>query len=312
VAVSAGLLAYAFSSVDLREVGTRLLHTHWGWLAVAAGLNLLAVWVRARRWRYLFPPAAAPERLFPAVMIGFMGNNVLPLRAGEVMRVYVVHRRGQPFWTTLATVVVERVLDALAIGLMLAALLLVLPVRSELRWSALLFMSVDLAAMAVLAVAAAAPDAGPRLARALLGRWPRLRAAALGALDTVNAGLGGVRARQHLLPLVAWSAGIWVVLALGVWAAFLAADLRLPWTAAWTVLAFLGLGVSLPSSPGFVGVVQVATVLALELFAVPRTEALSFSLLLHAAQYVPVTAWGLLLLAVEHVSLGEAARAAAR
>jgi uncharacterized membrane protein YbhN (UPF0104 family) len=75
--------------------------------------------------------------------------------------------------------------------------------------------------------------------------------------------------------------------------------------AAWAVLAFVGLGVSLPSSPGFVGVIQAATVLALALFSVPHTEALSFSLLLHASQFVPVTAAGLILLIVEQVSLAE-------
>jgi uncharacterized protein (TIRG00374 family) len=310
VAVSLLLLGYLFWSVDLREVGARLARTHWGWLGLAAALNLAGMGARAQRWRYLFPPGARPARLFNAVMIGFMGNNLLPLRAGEVVRVYVVHRRGQPFWTTVATVVVERVLDALAIGLMLAALILVVPMRAELKWSALLFMSVDLLAMAVLGVIAVTPQRCRNLTRALVRRWPRVEGPALRTVDTFNEGLRGVRAPDHVLPLVVWSAGIWVALALAVWTAFLAVDLALPFTAAWVVLAFLGLGVSLPSSPGFVGVVQAATVLALELFGVPRAEALSYSLLLHAAQFVPVTAWGLVLLAVEHVSLAEATRAA--
>ncbi|PYO29020.1 MAG: hypothetical protein DMD86_15485, partial [Candidatus Rokuibacteriota bacterium] len=85
----------------------------------------------------------------------------------------------------------------------------------------------------------------------------------------------------------------------------------LPLAASWTVMAFLGLGVSLPSSPGFVGVIQAATVLALALFAIPRTDALSFSLLLHASQFFPITLYGLVLLMIEHVSLSEAARAGA-
>jgi uncharacterized protein (TIRG00374 family) len=308
IAVSLALLGYLFWSVDLREVSARLASTHWGWLTLAALLNLAGMGARARRWWYLFPPGARPTRLFNAVMIGFMGNNLLPLRAGEVVRVYLVHRRGQPFWTTVATVVVERVLDALAIGLMLAALILVIPMRAELKWSALLFMSVDLLAMGVLAVMAVTPERCRRLARSLVGFWPRLEPPVLRMVDTFNEGLRGVRARGHLLPLIVWSTAIWLLLALAVWTAFFAAHLALSFTAAWVVLAFLGLGVSLPSSPGFVGVVQAATVLALELFNVPRAEALSYSLLLHAAQFVPVTAWGLALLAVEHVSLSEAAR----
>ena len=98
------------------------------------------------------------------------------------------------------------------------------------------------------------------------------------------------------------------MLALAVWTALRAAHLDLPLAASWAVLAFMGLGVSMPSSPGYVGVFQAATVLALALFSVPRTEALSFSLIFHAAQYFPVTLFGLVLLLVEHVSLAEAAR----
>ena len=100
------------------------------------------------------------------------------------------------------------------------------------------------------------------------------------------------------------------MLALSVWAAFQSARLDLPLVAAWTVLAFLGLGVSLPSTPGFLGVVQAATVEALRLFAVPQDVALSVSILLHVAQFVPVTLVGLILLPVEHISLSEATGAA--
>ena len=121
-------------------------------------------------------------------------------------------------------------------------------------------------------------------------------------------GLRGVRAGHHFVPISLSTMLIWVLFALSVWTGLRAAHLDLPLSASWTVLAFLGLGVSLPSSPGYLGVVQVATVLALDLYSVPRTEALSFSLLIHASQFVPVTIYGLVLLLVEHVSLSEAAR----
>ena len=88
-----------------------------------------------------------------------------------------------------------------------------------------------------------------------------------------------------------------------------AARLDLPMTAALCVIAFLGLGVSLPSSPGFIGVFQAATVLALSMFGIDKADALSYSLLLHASQFIPITLWGLLLLVVEQVSLTDVARA---
>lgn len=308
LAVSAALLVYLFSHADLRAIGARLADTHWGFLAASVALSLGSLWARSRRWGYLFPPGANPSGLFNAVMIGYMANNLLPLRAGEVVRAYVVTRRGQRFWTTVTTMVVERVLDGLAIGLLLASLFLLIPVPRELEWAALVFLSLDLALIAFLGVFALAPTRCNRLARILTGGRPSLAARLERLLDTLDRGLAGVRAPRHVLPMLGWSCAIWIAQVASIWAGFHAARLDLPLVAAWTTLAFLGLGVSLPSSPGFVGVVQAAVVTALRLFSVPYDDALSFSLLLHVSQFVPVTVWGLVLLLVEHVSLAEAVR----
>lgn len=310
IAVSAALLVYLFWNVDLHEVAIRLASTNWWFLAVSVGLNLGSLWMRAWRWYYLFPPGSEPSHLFNALMIGYMGNNVLPLRAGEVVRAYVASRRGQRFWTVLATIVVERALDGLAIGLIVAALFLVIPIPAQLRWPAAVFLSVDLVAMALLAVIALAPGWCGGLIRALFHRWSWVERRAMDVLGTMSEGLRGVRAGHHFVPISLSTILIWGLFALSVWTGLRAAHLYLPLAASWTVLAFLGLGVSLPSSPGYVGVVQAATVLALALFSVARTEALSFSLLIHASQFVPVTLYGVILLLVEHVSLSEATRTA--
>lgn len=306
--VSAGLLTYFFWDVDLRVVGGRLRETLWGFLALSVALNFLSLWARARRWRYLFAPGARPGHLFRALLVGYMGNNLLPLRAGEIVRVYVASRHGPRFWTTFATVVVERVLDGLALGVLVGGLLLVVPLPGELRWSILAFLGVDLVGIIVLVAIAVAPSACRALIETFFHRIGWLARRMLSMLDVMTEGLRGVRTPRHVVPLTLYSVGIWLFLALSVWTALHAAHLDLPLAAAWTVLAFLGLGVSLPSSPGFVGVVQAATVLALALFAVPRAEALSFSLLLHAAQFLPVTAVGLGCLFLEQVKLTDATR----
>ena len=101
----------------------RLATTNWAFLAISLALNLVSVWIRSWRWYYLFPPGSQPSHLFSAVMIGYMANNILPLRAGEVVRVYIASRHGPRFWTSVATLVVERVLDGLAVGLILAVAL---------------------------------------------------------------------------------------------------------------------------------------------------------------------------------------------
>lgn len=309
LAVSAGLLVYCFWDVDLAVIVARLRETLWTFLALSVALSFASLWARAWRWAYLFPPGSRPSHLFRALLIGYMGNNLLPLRAGEVVRIYVASRHGPRFWTTLATVVVERALDGLALGLIIAGLLLLVPVPVEMRWSIAIFLALDLAAILVLALIAVAPGICRVLIEAIFHRVGWLERRLLALLGTMTEGLRGVRAPHHAIPLVLSSLAIWLALALSVWTAMHAAHLDLPLVASWVVLAFLGLGVSLPSSPGFVGVIQAATVLALALFAVPRAEALSFSLLFHASQFFPVTAVGLVCLLLEHVSLADAARA---
>ena len=278
------------------------------------------IWARAVRWRYLFPPRSDPPGLVPATMIGYMANNVLPLRAGEFVRVYVVARRwraagagpggrGHGFWTTLATLVVERMLDSLFIVAMLAGLVLVIPVPAVLQWAAAGLLTIDLLGIAVLVGLAVAPGPCQRLIARLLGRWPALRARAHRVFDTFVHGLEGVRAWDHTLPILLWTGIVWVIPALSAWAMLHAMNFHLPWLAGVTVLVFVGLGVAIPSAPGYVGVFHAAAVLAVGLFGVTQSAAVGYALVFHASQIVPVTLVGWLFLLREHVSLGEATHA---
>jgi uncharacterized protein (TIRG00374 family) len=312
VAISVALFAALLWSVDLDELAAQLRRTDWRWAAVSALLAPFGLWVRARRWRYLFPPGSEPPAVVPAMMIGYMANNVLPLRAGEFVRVYVVARRwGRGFWTTLATLVVERVLDSLAIVLILGVLVLLEPVPPVFRWTALTLLAIDVVAVGVLAFVAIAPERFHRLIARLTRPWPALGQRAEKVFETFVHGLDGIRTPAHLLPLLAWTVAVWVVPAMAAWTALRAVHLDLPLLAGWTVLAFVGLGVSIPSAPGYVGVFHYAAVLAVEMFGVPRAAGLGFALLFHACQIVPVTLTGWLFLLREHVSLTEAARAPA-
>jgi glycosyltransferase 2 family protein len=308
IAISVALLVYVFWNVDLRAVVTRLADTQWRWLILSVALVLSSLWARAIRWRYLFPPGSHPARLFNAVMIGYMGNNVLPLRAGEVLRVYVAARHGPRVLTTVATLVVERALDGLAIGLVLAITFALVPTPREMAWAAEAFGALVLLLLIVLVVIAAAPLPCRIVIHSLAYRWPAVERRLLQGFDVMAEGLLGMRRLRQLVPTLVWSVVIWLLIVLSVWTAFRAAGLDLPLLAAVTVLAFVGLGVSLPSSPGFIGIIQAAAVLALSFFGVPRADALSFSLLMHASQFLPVTVWGLALLVVEHVSLSAASQ----
>jgi MFS family permease len=113
-------------------------------------------------------------------------------------------------------------------------------------------------------------------------------------------------------PLVAWTVAVWLVPALAAWTMLRALDLHLPFIASWAVLAFVGLGISIPSAPGYVGVFHAAAVLAVGLFGVSHSAGVGYALLFHASQILPITLLGWLYLLREQVSLTEAAHATPR
>ena len=309
IGISVGLLAYLVWSVDVRELGAQLARTRWEWVVVASALGPVCVWARGRRWWYLFPPRSEPPGLVPATMIGYMVNNVLPLRAGELVRVYVVARRwGHGFWTALATLIVERLLDSLFIVLVMAVLMLTIAVPRPLEIGAAILLTIDLVAVGVLCVLAVAPDRTRGLIERLTRRWPSLQHRVVGILETFVRGLEGVRTRAHLVPLLAWTAAIWLLPAFITWTMFRALDVEVPWIAAWVVLAFVGLGVAIPSAPGYIGVFHAAATIALTIFGIPATAAFGYALLFHATQILPITFVGWIYLVREHMSLTEATR----
>jgi len=117
-----------------------------------------------------------------------------------------------------------------------------------------------------------------------------------------------VRTPAHLIPIAVWTVLIWSLGALGAWSLFRALHLDLPLLAGWTVLTFVGFGISIPAAPGYIGVWHAAAVLALSLFGVSQAPAVGYALLYHASQFVPITLLGWLFLLREHVTLGEVTR----
>lgn len=307
VAISVVLLVSLLWTVDLAEVWRQIQKTQWGWTLASAALAPIGLWIRAHRWGYLFPPGSKPPALVPATMIGYMVNNILPLRAGEIVRVYVVARRWQGgFWTALATLVVERVLDSLIMILVLGTLIFLIPVPATFRWAATILLALDMIALAALGLLVVAPAACERLLRAATRPWPGLAERVLLVFQRFVDGLEGIRTPGHLLPLVVWTVIVWLAPVTVAWMMLRAMHLDLPWIAAWTVLAFVGVGISIPAAPGYVGVFHYAAVLALEIFDVPRPAALSYALVYHASQILAITASGWVFLLREHLSLGEA------
>lgn len=114
--ISAFFLWYAMRGLNLSEAWHEMRSANYIWLIPSVAVYFVGVWVRTWRWDYMLRPVKhiPVGRLFPVVVIGYMGNNIYPFRAGELLRSYVLKRREQvEMSASLATVIVERVFDGL-------------------------------------------------------------------------------------------------------------------------------------------------------------------------------------------------------
>jgi uncharacterized protein (TIRG00374 family) len=303
--LSAGLLYAAARGVAPGELLHRLGETRWSLLVAAVASHLLMIACRGVRWRLLFhPDSPRVGPLVSATLLGYTVNNVLPLRAGELVRAYLATRAtGTAFLTTIATLTVERLLDALPVFATMAAVVFVVPVPAFVKTGAIILLAVQVTLTTVVFLLALEWAPVVRGLPALLARVPRVGERLARWLTAFSAGVRCLRPGPHLPGVVGWTVMIWVFNTGTIWAALHAAGVAVPLSAAVTVLVFAGVGVSLPSAPGFVGTFHFFVAQALALFGVSKAAALNAAVLYHAAVYVPVTILGGLLIAIQGVSL---------
>jgi uncharacterized protein (TIRG00374 family) len=300
------LLWWVLHDVSPADMGQRIRGARWGWLLAATVVATLSFPLRTIRWRMLLRYEGAPlpwAPLWHATAIGFMANNLLPARAGELARAFAVSRLSSVrFTTAFASVAVERIFD----GIVLLALLVLglgaggfgrhttiagVPVERFTTGAALVFGGLLVAAVLVVAV----PRFTLRIARGLTGlvlpeRWAHR---AVDLLEGLLEGLSALRAPRRLAVVLVWSLVLWVTNALSFWLAFRAFGLGLAWGPALVLQGVIAFGVAVPSTPGFWGVFEGATRAALTLYAVPATAAASLAIGYHLCGFVPITLLGL-------------------
>ena len=299
VVISALLLWLALRTINFQEVGAAFGAANYALLVPALALYFTGVVVRAARWRVLLTPLqeVAVGRLFPIVVMGYMANDILPARLGEVVRVDVLRRReGISRVAALTTVLIERIFDGLCLIIFAAITLPLVALTGDWRGPLLLAAVLFVGAAAILVVIAVRPTFAVVLAEQVTRVLPRgLRGRALGLVDSVVRGLsvlGGVRATLWALVL---TVGAWLCEA-GLYLALLyALAIEGPPLVPLAILAtsIANLGTLLPSSPGYVGVFHYLVQQVLTQAGVPLGQATVYAVLVHAALVVPVTLLGL-------------------
>lgn len=304
--ISSVLLFLAARHVNPIEIISLIKEVNFFYLAASSALAISAVWIRALRWRYLLPDSDGMRtfNLFAATMIGYMGNNLLPLRVGDLARAYIAARQHRASASAfLASVVVERLLDVLTLLSLLGILFFFIALPAWLTKGAYLLLGTTLLVLAFLLLIKAKKE---RVGSFIQRKFPSSGAQRIGDLSQAFFdGLKGLEGGWELVIVLLLTIPLWIIYALTAYTALKASHLDLPLVASWTVLSFIGIGVSLPSGPGFIGTFQFFSVAALALFAVDEARAFGFSLIFHLSQFVPITLIGWLLLLREEMVLSD-------
>lgn len=289
------LLYYSMRGIEWALVGHTVAHAAPARLALAVVLTTITLFLRAIRWRVLLNAEGSVlvSTAFWATAAGYFGNNFLPARGGELVRtVMISSRHTLQAAYVLATALAERVADAIALVVISAAILLMLP--SPPGWLSKAARPFGILGLLGAAIIGVLPLLGPTLTRLIehLPMPPTWRPRALDAAEHGLRGLRAFHAGPRLGAFLALTIVIWCVDAFGaiVTATALSYTMSLP--AAFLLMAGLGLSSALPSTPGYVGLYQFAAVTVLGPFGFSRTAAITFILVLQALMYVVIGVWG--------------------
>lgn len=298
-AVSAFFIVFALRGLDLHHVWQDMQSANYWWLVPGVVAYFIGVWARTWRWHYLLRPVkqVSLRTLWPIVVIGYMGNNIYPFRAGEVLRAYLLRKKETVSMSaSIATIFVERVFDGLV---MLLFVFLVLPMApglpAWLRRTVILASLAFFGALIVFLLMAAFPKISYRLSRWLSQRLvpARFRPQVEVLVDRFVEGLSSLTSFKDVLMVFFTSVIVWLLETVKYWFVMHAFNFTVSFFALMLMNGVVNLATTLPSAPGYIGTFDGPGIEVLKVFGVDPPVAAAYTLVLHAALWFPVTLLGL-------------------
>lgn len=306
VVISAGFLYIALRGMHIQDVWNVIKAAQFWWVIPSVAVYFLGVWARSWRWRYLLRPIKEipTKRLFPTVCIGYMGNNIYPIRAGELLRAYVLKKdENVAISASLATIIVERIFDGVV---MLGFVFLNLNELSSLTstsgfmrnisiqsiaiWGTAIFLG----ALVVFLLAAMFPIKAERLV--LWGinifipkKWREKTANIMLRFLT---GLESLRTPKDVFFIFITSVVVWLLETGKYWFLMHAFPFSVSFFALMLMNGIANLVTTIPSAPGYVGTFDAAGIAVLRAYGIDGAVAAAYTLVLHAALWLPVTLLG--------------------
>jgi uncharacterized protein (TIRG00374 family) len=315
------LLAIALVGWFLRDADLALVWSHvrdarLDFLLLALVFVALTLWIRAVRWQHLLAPIGRTRfrTVFRAGVIGFAALAILPARVGDLLRPYLVSRQeGLPFTSAFATIVMERVLDFIAVLALMA--LYVWGFADSSSWNPQLLAPIEfsaavgaaaaLALMALMWVLASHPERIGAFVHSTERVLPAALARRLAELASAfSSGFAVARSPQGLLRSLFWSFPLWLAIAGDTWAVTRAFGIDMPFSGTFLLQAMLVVGVAVPT-PGGVGSYHEAYRLGVTtFFAAPNDQAIAAAIAVHFISFVPILLLGLLFMVQDGLSVG--------
>jgi len=321
VLISVVFIWLALRGLRLDQFWEAVRSANYWWLVPGVAIYFMAVWARAWRWHYLLRPIkdVPTATVFPITTIGYMGNNIYPARAGEVLRAVILKRReGVSVSASLATIVVERIFDGVV---MLGFVFVNLPELAKLtadsgfvgniQQVAVIGTGVFFGALVIFLLAAMFPAVTARLAVWFINRLlpERLREKVTGLMNRFLDGLASLRSPLNILMVFVTSVVLWLLETGKYWFVMHAFNFEVSFFALMLMNGIVNLATTIPSAPGYIGTFDAPGIAVLTAYGVPQATAAGYTLVLHVALWLPITLVGAYFLAREGVRWSDRLRA---
>ena len=317
VFISVLFIWLALRGLQLDEFWNAVQKANYVWLIPGIGVYFVGVWVRAWRWHYLLKPIKEipTKTMFPITTIGYMGNNIYPARAGEVLRAVILKRKeGVSVSASLATIIVERIFDGVV---MLGFVFVNLPELAKLTSAsgfvgniqqvAVIGTGIFIGALIVFLVAAMFPQMTARIGLWFIQRLTpkKLHERIIGLMNKFLDGLASLRSPWNVLMVFLTSVIIWLLETGKYWFVMHAFNFTVSFFALMLMNGIVNLATTIPSAPGYIGTFDAPGIAVLTAYGVDQATAAGYTLTLHVALWLPITLLGAYFLAKEGIHWSE-------
>jgi len=323
VFISAVFIWLALRGLRLDEFWKAVQSANYWWLVPGIAVYFVAVWARAWRWHYLLKPVKdiRTRIMFPITAIGYMGNNIYPARAGEILRAVVLKRReGVPVSASLATIIVERIFDGVV---MLAFVFVNLPALAKLTSNsgfvgniqqvAVIGTGVFIGALILFLLAAMFPLVTAKMGLSFIRRLvpERWHDQTTGLMHKFLDGLASLRSPLNVLMVFLTSVIIWLLETGKYWFVMHAFSFNVSFFVLMLMNGIVNLATTIPSTPGYIGTFDAPGIAVLTAYGVDQPTAVGYTLVLHVALWLPITLLGAYYLTREGIQWSDSLRAEA-